>query len=33
VGDDLRLLFGMGLSLWQLENWTEVSFWIIGILF
>jgi len=30
---EMRMLFGMGMLLWQLENWTEISFWIIGILF
>ena len=30
---EMRMLFGMGMLLLQFENWTEISFWIIGILF
>ena len=29
---DLRLLLGLVVLYWQLENWSELSFWMIEML-
>ena len=30
---DLRLLLGLVVLYWQLENWSAISFWMVGLIF